>query len=242
MSPEFVVDYANLRYGEKGGQSDFNRMNWRSELLLTRNQHAIKDKRVLDIACNNGRLSYPCLVLGAKQVTGIEVRQELIDKGKEYLAGTEYSGKMHFVKSDVFDYLASVQPGEFDTILCFGFLYHTVRQVEFFRQVQRIMPDHVIIDTSVFKNYLWYGKSIFSQPQPPCLFMISEDPQETRNTFDSDGVAFWPTKSFLETMFNKIGYRHRQIIYSKQEIKDWSGMKDYRKGYRISYIAHRGDS
>ena len=180
--------------------------------------------------------------MGAKQVVGIEIRQELIDKGKEYLAGTEYAEKMDFVKSDVFEYLASVQPGEFDTILCLGFLYHTVRQVDFFREINRIRPQTVIIDTNVFKNYVWLGKSLFSNPQPPCLFMVNEDPKETRNTFDSDGVAFWPTKSFLETMFTAIEYPYQQIIYSKKEIQDWSGMRAYRKGYRISYIAHPNQS
>lgn len=242
MSLKFLFDYANIPHAEGGKAPDFNRINWRCELLLTRNKEAIKDKKVLDIACNNGRLSYPCLLLGAKQVTGIEVRQELIDKGKEYLAGTEYADKMNFVKSDVFEYLESLQPGEFDTILCLGFLYHTVKQVEFFRQIKRIAPTNVIIDTNVFKNYLWLGKSIFSQPKPPCLFMITEDPKETRNTFDSDGVAFWPTKSFLETMFAGIGYSYKQILYTKQDIKDWSAMEDYKKGYRISYIAHPSNS
>jgi 2-polyprenyl-3-methyl-5-hydroxy-6-metoxy-1,4-benzoquinol methylase len=47
---------------------------------------------------------------------------------------------MEFVQGDVFDYLASASKNEFDVILCLGFLYHTVRQVDFFRQVKRLAP------------------------------------------------------------------------------------------------------
>lgn len=236
MKNNFLLDYANLPYRQDGDESDINRMNWRCELLLTRNKQLIENQRVLDLACNNGRLSYPCLALGAKQVTGVEARQELIDLGKEYLQGSEYLEKMNFVKADLFEYLASVKKGEFDVINCFGFLYHTTRQVDFFREVKRIAPKHVIIDTSVSKNYFWFGKSGLSKP--PSLLMITENPQETRNTTDLDGIAFWPTKSFLETMFELSGYNYQQIHFSKNEITNWTGMRDYKKEYRISYVAH----
>ncbi|GBF80343.1 methyltransferase [Aphanothece sacrum FPU1] len=156
--------------------------------------------------------------------------------GQQYLKDTEYSEKMQFIKMDLFDYLASVPTGSFDVINCFGFLYHTTRQVDFFREIARIKPKHVIIDTNVGKNYFWFGQSGLSKQ--PCLLLVTEDPKETRNTIDQDGVAFWPTKSFLEKMFQLINYDHHQINYRNQEIKNWTAMRDYKKGYRISYLAH----
>ncbi|WP_265415803.1 hypothetical protein [Aphanothece sacrum] len=42
MSQKFLFDYASLPYGTNGNDSDWNRMNWRCELLLTRNKELIK--------------------------------------------------------------------------------------------------------------------------------------------------------------------------------------------------------
>ncbi|MBE9039556.1 class I SAM-dependent methyltransferase [Oscillatoriales cyanobacterium LEGE 11467] len=235
---EFMFDYSKLPYGEGGRYSDHNRFNWRCENLLTRHQEIIKDKVVLDLACNTGRLSYPCLVLGAKKVIGIEARQELIERGKQNLQNTEYKSKMEFIKADIFDYLSSASPQQFDVILCFGFLYHTVRQVDFFREVKRLSPQTTIIDTNVAKNYLWYGLKNFLG-KPPILQMIVENPNKTSDTTDDDGIAFWPTCSFLESMFDRINYDYHQIDYRSKEIKNWSGMEDYKKGLRVSYIGHR---
>ncbi len=233
-----TFDYSKLPYGQTGQASDCNRFNWRCENLLTRHQEFIKDKVVLDLACNTGRLSYPCLALGAKKVIGVEARPELIEQGKKYLQNTEYQSKMEFVQADMFDYLASASPHQFDVILCFGFLYHTVRQVDFFREVKRLAPQTVLIDTNVAKNYIWYGLQDFLG-KPPMLQMIVENPNKTSDTTDEDGIAFWPTCPFLESMFQQINYDATKISYRSKEIGDWAGMKDYKKGLRVSYIAHR---
>ena len=52
------------------GEPDW--FNWRCEILLTRNQEAIKNKNILDLASHVGALTYGCLKLGAKHVTGVE--------------------------------------------------------------------------------------------------------------------------------------------------------------------------
>lgn len=231
-------DYASLPYGGGGQHRDHNRFNWRCELLLTRNRPMIEGKRVLDLACNTGRLSYPCLALGAASVTGVEARQDLIDAGRGHLEGTGFEDRMNWVQSDLFEFLESAQPGQFDTILCFGFLYHTVRQVDFYREVKRLSPENVIIDTGVVKNYLWYGRRHFLK-RPAAMFVAIDDPSETSDTTDDDGVVFFPSTSFLEQMFDVIGYEWERIDYSRREIGDWSGLDDYRKGTRASYRARR---
>lgn len=231
-------DYAKLPYGRSGQHLDHNRFNWRCELLLTRNSALIRDKVVLDLACNNGRLSYPCLEIGAKKVVGVEARQETIDTGKRYLDGTGHEARMEWVRSDAFDFLAAAEPGTFDTILCFGFLYHTVRQVEFFREIARLAPAHVIIDTCIAKNYLWYGFKSFLK-RPPAMFVAIDDPGQSSDTTDGDGVVFYPSTSFLELMFETIGYDWRRIRYSGRDIKDWRGLEVYKRRLRASYVANR---
>lgn len=232
-----LFNYAKLPYGAGGNKEEQNRFNWRTETLFVQNKSSIEGKTILDLACNNGRMSYPCLSLGAKKVIGVEARPELIVQGQEYLKNDDLKSKMEFVQADVFDYLASAEANSFDTILCLGFLYHTVRQVDFFREIKRLSPNKVIIDTSVATNYIWYGlKSFISKP--PMLLAIEEDSRKTSDTTDRDGVAFWPTKSFLKKMFDVINYDYQQLNY-KKTVKNWAGLEDYKKGLRVSYIASK---
>ena len=127
-----------------------NRLNWRAEILLTRNLPAIKGKKILDLASHDGRFSWACLRLGARHVTGVEARSHLVKFANENLVGLEYGLESYaFVEDDVFDYLPRVRPGEFDTILCFGFFYHTTRQIELLNEVKRIKPEFFILDTRV---------------------------------------------------------------------------------------------
>lgn len=230
------LDFGSIDLAEGGGHSDINRFNWRWNKLFVRNQEVLKDKVILDLACNTGRMSYPCLKLGAEKVVGVEARTDLIEKGKRFFADQGLSDRMEFHQADLFDFLAKSKPGDFDVILCLGFLYHTVRQVDFFREMKRLRPETVIIDTSVAKNYFWYGRKSFLR-QPPALFLDVENPNKSSDTTDEDGVVFWPSCSLLEKMFNVADYRPERISFDG--IKDWSGLSDYKKGIRAAYIAYR---
>ena len=235
-STTFTVDYSSSVYANRADPAGVNRFSWRTELILAKNQKSIKDKKILDLACNTGRMAFPCLELGAKSVTGVEARPELIERGKELISQTPYRNQMEFIQSDLFHYLESLEPGKFDTIICLGFLYHTVRQVDFFRLMNKLRPQSILIDTNVAKNYWWFGRKSFGQP--PALFLTQfEDPSETRNTTDVDGIVFWPTTSFLEQMFERINYSYTRVDFKNAGIKDWSAMDDYKKGYRAAYCA-----
>jgi Methyltransferase domain len=243
---DLQFDFAQLPYMPDGTKSDRVRLSWRCEMLLTRNKNLINDKVVLDLACADGRMSYPCLALGAKKVIGVEYRQSSIDDGIRYLEATEFKDNMEFVQADVLDYLTSARAGSFDTILCFGFLYHKVRQVDFFRQIARLAPKHVIIDTTVVKNYLWYGLNSLRtfRGHVPCLRLsFGDQPKEWCDSIDDDGITLWPSTSFLEVMFKAINYDCYKINFRKKEVQSWLGNEDvmahYKKNTRVAYVAHR---
>jgi len=239
---EFLINYENVNLITAGTTpaafSDINRLNWRCQALLTQNQEAVKGQKVLDLACNNGRFSYACLELGAKHVTGVEGRQQVVERAEKFMSSTAApQDKWRFLQGDLFDYLSSVKPGEFDTVLCFGFLYHTTRQVEFFEEIKRIKPASVIVDTSVGRKIFTFGRRGFKKP--PSLVFIVEDPTLERMTIDESGLVALPTKSFLEYMFKLHGFSCKEISFKKAGIKNWAGLKDYRKGGRVAYIAKR---
>jgi SAM-dependent methyltransferase len=238
----FAFDYSKLPYSQGGTQGDIDHINWRVEKLLTRNREIIEGRVVLDLACANGVLSYPCLALGAKRVIGVEGRAKKIEEGRSFLSDEGMRDRMEFVQADVFDFLAAAEPGSFDTIMCCGFLYHTVRQVDFFLQVKRLRPRNVILDTSVSSSYAWFGlKTLRSEgPHPPCLRMFKEDSHLDRDTLTGEGIVYVPTCSFLEKMFDHIGYEHERIHFSPKEMLLQSGLKPYKRGKKAFYIATRG--
>ncbi len=151
MERSFQINYENtpfLQTSKTGARP--NRLNWRCEILLTRNQESIRGKRILDLASHDGRFSYACLKLGASHVTGVEGRLQLVEFARENLTGLGYKTEhFTFIQNDVFDYMHKVKPKQFDTILCFGFLYHTIRQIELLREIKRIRPTYFILDTAV---------------------------------------------------------------------------------------------
>lgn len=154
MGKRFYIDYENTPFLKTSKTLAYpHRLNWRCEILLARNQEAIKDKRVLDLASHDGRFSYACLKLGASHVTGVEGRPHLVKSANENLTSLGYRpDQFSFVKDDVFNYLNKVQPKEFDTILCFGFFYHTVRQSELIQEIVRIQPRYFILDTRIARG------------------------------------------------------------------------------------------
>lgn len=231
------IEYADVPHSEDTNPAGVNRFERRVENIFSKNADRIVGRRVLDLACNTGRLSYPLLMLGAKSVTGVEARQELIDRGEAIFARTEFKDRMKFEKDDLFDFLGKAQPGDFDVIVCAGFLYHTVRHADFFRQVKRIAPETVFIDTNIAKNYLWFGRRFFGKP--PALFMYYEDASKTSDTIDPDGVVYWPSASYLEAMLSGAGYNHVRVDFRRDGSGDWAAMEDYKKGTRAAYVGLR---
>jgi hypothetical protein len=153
MKSDFYVDYEGSPFLETGRVTAEllpYRLNWRCEILLTRNQEAIKGKRVLDLASHDGMFSYACLKLGASHVTGVEGRENLVKSATNNLTALGYTKETFtFIQDDAFDYLKGVKAQEFDTILCFGIFYHTIRHAELLRETKRIRPTHFILDTFV---------------------------------------------------------------------------------------------
>lgn len=235
--PEVRINYKDVPHAAETDEKGVNRFERRVENIFSRNAERLKGRKVLDLACNTGRLSYPILMLGAESVVGVEARRELIDRGLKLFDGTEYENKMKFEESDLFDFLGSANPGDFDVIVCAGFLYHTVRHTDFFREIKRLAPETVFIDTNVAKNYFWFGRKLFGKP--PALFMYYDDPSQTSDTTDPDGVVYWPSTSYLEVMLKGAGYDAAFVDFKKDGSSNWIAMDDYKKGTRAAYVGIR---
>ena len=265
---EFSVNFENSIYLKTAQTGAYpNRLNWRSELLLARNLDAIQNKKVLDIACHDGRFSYACLKLGAKHITGVEGRQPLVDSAEKNLETLGFpKDKYNFICGDIFDKLTDFEEGDFDTILCLGFFYHTIRQIELLQQIKRLNPQYFILDTTVFvepkamkivrlvsKRANWFferfkingvlrrllGKTLNFNPLPSSNYLMfnHENHERGSNTIESHGVKASPTESLVEKLLQVYGFKVSPILWKSKGIQDWRDIEDYKNDGRVSYIA-----
>lgn len=232
MKTDFYVDYKNSPFLETGKitpETFPNRLNWRCEILLARNRAAIAGKRVLDLASHDGVFSYACLQLGASHVTGVEGRESLIKSAIGNLTALGCPPeRFAFIQGDVFDYLKGVKAGEFDTILCFGIIYHTIRQTELLTEVKRIRPDFLILDTFLQRGY-FVNPYFFSFPN--LLKLISRvRPRHFRRMSKSMGDA----KNVLS--YEPVGpasfARESPCLVLRPEIdvREWGTMESFKLG------------
>src|SRR4051794_44471 len=124
-------------------------MNERYEALFASNRGILEGARVLDLASHDGRYSFAALKAGAAHVTGVEVRESLIQQAQETFAFYGQDPETYrFVCGDVFEVLAR-ESFDVDVVLCLGYLYHTYRHTELFYRLHALAPTHLIVDTMV---------------------------------------------------------------------------------------------
>lgn len=156
MKDQREVSFAETPFLDGTVGAHLDRLNRRATKLLVQQRDLIQGKRILDIACHDGRFSHACLLLGAQHVHGVEGRQHHVDDANRFFLDLGHEpSRFRFEQGDIFDFLPKCEPGQFDTILCFGFLYHTVRQIEMLQEFQRLNPQAVIIDTYVHPQRQW---------------------------------------------------------------------------------------
>ncbi|WP_432476853.1 class I SAM-dependent methyltransferase [Nocardioides sp. GXQ0305] len=126
-----------------------HRTNERYEAVFASNRDIFEGARVLDLASHDGRFSFAALKTGAAHVTGVEVRQSLIDKAEETFAFYGQDPETYrFVCGDLFEVLAR-ESFDVDVVLCLGYLYHTYRHTELMYRLHHLEPKHLIVDTMV---------------------------------------------------------------------------------------------
>jgi len=262
----FFIDFDKTQFLETSTTSAVpNRLNWRCELLLTQNQTLLQGKRVLDIGSHDGRFSYACLQLGARQVVGVEGRVQLVRKAERNLSDLGCQSKdFEFICGDIFDCIQKFNPGDFEVIICCGFLYHTIRQTEFFAGMKRIKPQTMIIDSAVCKvpslfkvlqqsadspgfedvmqvrkegNWHQPGKETLSALIKGQYFVfIQEDAQREGSTIDPSGVVAIPSEPTLEILLATYGFKAKKIPWKSAGITNWETLEDYEYDDRVSYI------
>jgi hypothetical protein len=209
------------------------RLNLRYEAIFGENRDIFDGAAVLDLASHDGRWSLAALATGARSVTGIEARPELVKAAAENLAEYGYGAdRARFVAGDVHEELATGGLTA-DVVLCLGFLYHTLRYNELLEGIRRTNARYLIIDTF----------SPFMNGPVANVNVITEDADEEGKaaadtyTHGPSVLVGRPNLAAIRTMVGAYGYR-------VERLSDWAGLLrdnprtdncgDYANGSRIT--------
>jgi hypothetical protein len=207
-----------------------DRLNLRYRALIESNAAAVIGRRILDLASHDGRWALAALKAGAKHVVGIEARPHLIRAAQDSLGEYGLSGnQFEFIQGDVLKELDRLEVGRFDTVFCFGFLYHIIDHMPLFRKIARLKPANLIIDTAV-------------SVRPSNLIEIraEEIEDEGSGAFGEPGdsmkaVTGRPTKSALELMLQAAGFQPLGYYdWRRSGVRRWDDVGDYYIGTRVS--------
>jgi hypothetical protein len=217
------------------------RLNLRYEAIFGENRDIFEGAQVLDLASHDGRWSLAALATGARSVTGIEARPELVKAATENLEEYGFGAdRVRFVAGDVHDVLGA-QAFEADVVLCLGFLYHTLRYNQLLHGIRRTNARYLIIDTF----------SPFMKGPVPNVNVITEYADEEGKaaadtyTQGPSVLVGRPNLAAIQTMLGAYGYR-------TERLSDWAGLLrdnpkttncgDYANGSRITIRCVRQDA
>ena len=107
------------------------------------NEHIIKNKIVLDLACHDGISTGIIHDLGALYTYAVDARQELVD-----IAKSNIQRNVEFFVGDIQDDgLISPLVEKSDTVVLLGVLYHLYNHFGFFSTILKPNVEHVLIET-----------------------------------------------------------------------------------------------
>jgi hypothetical protein len=189
------------------------RLNLRYEAIFGENRDIFEGARVLDLASHDGRWSLAALATGARSVTGIEARPDLVKAATENLAEYGFGAdRVRFVEGDVHEVL-DAQDFDADVVLCLGFLYHTLRYNQLLHGIRRTDARYLIIDT--FSPHMM-------GPVPNVNVITEYADEEGKAAADTytEGPSVLvgrPNLAAIQTMLGAYGYR-------VERLSDWAGL------------------
>lgn len=194
----------------------------------------IAGKTVLDLAAHDGRWSYHYASAGAKEVIGVEARQNLIDDFAGY-PDDEAKARVTLHCADLFEFLEqAVREGKtFDVVAVLGFLYHTMDHFRLFVLLRKVEAKLIIVDSEfVLKN-------------APMIQIVKESPSLNINTTahiegQEMTIKGVPSIGAMEKFASVLGYQLTWADWSSLEVENRGPINDYfrkeRKQRRTCYL------
>lgn len=208
------------------------RLEYRYQALIVRNSEFIRGGRVLDLASHDGRWTLAALDSGATHVTGIEGRSELVEKALvTFHAYDVPSDRFTFITGDCLKVLENLGSETFDTVFCFGFLYHTRYHYDILQAITRLHPSTLLIDCRVVPL------------DEPAIYLAFNDPSLEGAAIaqapgEAEVLVGIPTLNALLVMLDHLGWRTFVQPTLPPKTRAAEGVRDYSEGRRYGLVAH----
>jgi LPS sulfotransferase NodH/SAM-dependent methyltransferase len=199
------------------GFLDLIRLRRRYDAIVARNRNLFQNARVLDVMSSYGLWSLASLDAGAAHVVGVEPSPAPVEAATNTF--NEYgvnSQSYQFVNSEAFAAIQDFEPDSFDLILCQGF-FEQCDILQFFHQLNRLRPRHVILDTGI---------------------VLGEGPI-VRFRLEIGEILGAPNHPLIMFLCDAFDFRWRLSDWRTMGIADWTGIHDYERDQRRTYILDR---
>ena len=213
-------------------------LNGRTQNLLIKNSDAIIGKRVLDLGCHMGTFSYAAWKMGAKFTYGIDSEESTIERGEKIFHDSKVPiSDCRITAGDVFEYLESLSPNEYDTIFCFGLLYYVSDPYTLLKLACRAAKETVVLDTFTAsyaavqgKEAVQFQKMLESDgviDMPILLVALTQPKKKTYKLPQSHdtgskklSLTCFPTPALLERWFLSLEIKSNKISWENFIQKD----------------------
>lgn len=201
------------RYGEDANAVE--RLNERHRMLIAPLTEELEGAKVLDLAAHDGRWAYAFAAAGAREVLGIEGRQELIDQFQHY-PRAHLRERVTLKCDDIFAGMEKeIAAGQrFDVVGVLGILYHVMDHFRLFQLVRQLKPKLILVDSE------------FALRPAPVIVLTRE---ETDNILCSipqvegqkKALIGIPSRAAMEAIADSLGYECHWL--------DWNSLPEARR-------------
>ena len=185
------------------------RLALRHEAIIESNRTILEGAHVLDLASHDGRWTFAALNAGAAHVTGVEVREHLIEAARANMEAYAIDSASYTFLQDDLNHKTKA-PVRCDVALCLGYFYHTLNHLALMEYLASTSARHLILDGAV-------------EPGDEDIIRIyAEDSARDANGATEAGVhegrvlVGYPTVKVLSLMLKHFGY--------KAAVYDWSSL------------------
>ena len=201
--------------------ADIARMNQRRNFLIEPFRTEIAGARVLDIAAHDGRWSYALAEAGAREVHGIEPRLDLIADYATF-PETPYKSAVRLEQGDLYDALPDlVAKGEtYDIVALFGIYYHVMDHFFILRQIRRLKPRLILIDSEFMKGESPYIQLSKERVEKHLNAVAQIEGQEV-------AIKGTPSSVAMERMAEALDYQVRWLPWEGLPPSERVGVSDY---------------
>jgi hypothetical protein len=220
---------ADVLTGLASGAPNPARLQRQFDIIFAGNRDVFRGARVLDLMSSSGFWSLAALDAGARHVVGVERSIGQVEAAKKAFGERRIDvGLYQFMNGDATSTLRSLDPGTFDLVLCHGYFERSDPR-QFFAQLNRLQIARVLLDTRI------------SVGKGPIVRLKQRSGEEIaeKSKGRSNSILSIPNHELITFFCDYFQFNWRLILAKSSELSDWTGLDDYERDGRRTYLLER---